>query len=150
MNTLTFFRPDAIQNIVNGFDNYFGSLDSMLAPAAKIFTHAPLTDFRETDSSYIMDMELPGFDEKNVNVHVNGLNLTIASKQEEQKEKKAGEDKDAYLIKERRLSSFSRSFKLPENADTDSVNAAFKNGVLSLEIKKRAEAQKRVIQINAA
>jgi HSP20 family protein len=149
MNTLTFFRPDAIQNIMNGFDNYFGSLDSVLPSAAKIFTHAPLTDFRETDSSYIMDMELPGFDEKDINVHVNGLNLTIASKQKEQKENKA-EDKDAYLIKERRSCSFNRTFKLPENADTDSVNAAFKNGVLSLEIKKRAEAQKRVIQINAA
>jgi HSP20 family protein len=149
MNTLTFFFSYAVQNIMNGFDNYFGHLDSMLPPAAKIFTHAPLTDFRETDTSYIMDMELPGFDEKNINIHVNGLNLTIASRQEEQKENKA-EDKDAYLIKERRTSSFSRTFKLPENADTDSVNAAFKNGVLSLEIKKRAEAQKRVIQINAA
>jgi HSP20 family protein len=150
MNTFTFYRPNAIQNIMGEFDNYFGSLDSLLAPAARIFNHTPIVDFRETDNAYIMDMELPGYDEKNINVHVNGFNLTIASKQEDQKENKAGEDKDNYLIKERRTNSFSHSFKLPENADTDTVNAAFKNGVLSLEIKKRAEAQKRVIQINAA
>jgi HSP20 family protein len=55
-----------------------------------------------------------------------------------------------YILRERRLSSFTRSFKLPENADSASVSAGFKNGILTLEINKRAEAQKRTIQINAA
>jgi HSP20 family protein len=142
MNSLTFYRPDTIQNILGEFDNYFGSLDSLLAPAAKIFNHAPVVDVKETDNAFIMDMELPGYDEKNIDVHVDGLNLTVASKQEEQKENKTKENKDVYLIRERRTSSFSRSFKLPENADPESVNAAFKNGVLSLEIKNAPKRRK--------
>jgi HSP20 family protein len=52
------------------------------------------------------------------------------------------------MIRERRSSSFSRSFRLPENADPENIAASFKNGILSLEISKRAESQKRVIQIN--
>jgi HSP20 family protein len=43
--------------------------------------------------------------------------------------------------------SFNRSFKLPENADPDAISAHFKNGLLSMEIKKLAEAKKRVVQI---
>ncbi|MDR0289431.1 MAG: Hsp20/alpha crystallin family protein, partial [Treponema sp.] len=52
--------------------------------------------------------------------------------------------------KERRVNAFSRSFKLPENANPEEVTAEFKNGILRMEIQKRAEAQKRAIQIKAA
>jgi HSP20 family protein len=95
-------------------------------------------------------MELPGYDEKSIEVNINGSNLTIASHQEEVKaEENQGTSHGAYLLRERKINSFSRSFKLPENADPEAINAAFKNGILSMEIKKRAEAQKRAIQINA-
>jgi len=57
---------------------------------------------------------------------------------------------EVYLIKERRLSAFSRSFILPQNANPETASASFKNGILILEIKKRTEALKRAIQINAA
>ncbi|GAB1484496.1 hypothetical protein MASR2M78_33140 [Treponema sp.] len=49
-----------------------------------------------------------------------------------------------YLVRERRVSSFSRSFTLPEDADTESISASFTNGVLELEIKKRPEAKRRL------
>ena len=52
-----------------------------------------------------------------------------------------------YLVRERRAFSFIRSFKLPENADSDNVMATFKNGILSLEIGKKAETQAKVIRI---
>ena len=131
------------------FDNCLESLDSLLPPATRMFNHLPAVDVRETENSYIMEMELPGYDEKNIDVHVDGSNLTIAYKKETDEEK-IDEKNGVYLIKERRLVSFSRSFKLPQNANPETVNAAFKNGILSLEIKKRAEAQKRAILINAA
>jgi len=94
-----------------------------------------------------MEMELPGFDEKNIEVNVDGSSLTIASKQEEKQEKK--EDGN-YILRERRNITFNRSFQLPDNADSSTVSATFKNGILNLTIKKRAESQKRMIQINAA
>ncbi|MDR0321794.1 MAG: Hsp20/alpha crystallin family protein [Treponema sp.] len=150
MKTLTLYGPNAIQNVLNDFDRYFGSfLGDSIAPAGRIFNHLPATDIQETENDYVLDMELPGYDEKNIEVHVDGGNLTIASIQEEQEEKKGEDKQGAYLIKERLASAFKRSFRLPENADPEGVSAGFKNGVLSLHIKKRAET-KRSIQINAA
>jgi len=146
MKTLSLYHPNSIQNVLSDFDNYFESIFGGSFSGSQI----PAVDVKENENGYILDMELPGYDEKNIDVHVDGLNLTIASKQKTQEEKKIDENQPAYLIKERRTRTFCRSFKLPENADPETVNAAFKNGVLSLEIKKRPEAQKRVIQITAA
>jgi HSP20 family protein len=149
MKTVTMYRPSTIQNALNDFDRYFESFfgDSPLAPAARIFNHLPPVDIQETEKAYIMDMELPGYDEKNIEVHVDGGSLSIESRQEETGEEKKSEG--AYVLRERRPNSFSRSFKLPENADPETISAAFKNGILTLEIQKRAEAQKRMIKINS-
>ncbi|MDR2477523.1 MAG: Hsp20/alpha crystallin family protein [Treponema sp.] len=148
MKTMTLYRPNTIQNALSDFDRYFESFfgDSILSPAAKIFNHLPAVDVRETENAYIVDMELPGYNEKDIEVQIDGASLTVASRQEENQEEKKGEG--TYILRERRVNSFNRSFKLPENADPEAVTAAYKNGVLNLEIKKRAEAQKRAIQIN--
>jgi HSP20 family protein len=152
MKTLAMYRPNTIQNALSDFDRYFESFfgDSIMPPVSRIFNHVPAMDIQETENSYVLEMDLPGHDEKNIEVHVDGSSLTIASVQEEKQEKKGEENKGTYILRERRLNSFSRSFKLPENADPEAVNAAFKNGILTLQIKKRAETQKRTIQINAA
>jgi HSP20 family protein len=154
MKTLTAYRPNTIQNALSDFDRYFESFfgDSILAPAARMLNQLPAVDIRETENSYVLEMDLPGYDEKNIEVHVDGSSLIIASKHEEREEKKGKSDENegTYLLRERRIHSFNRSFKLPENANPEDVNAAFKNGTLNLEIKKRAEAQKRTIQINIA
>jgi len=166
MKTLSIYHPAGIQNALNDFEKHFESFfgDSFLAPAVRMFDRMPAVDIQEIENAYVLDMELPGYDEKTINVHVDGGNLTISTvrnlKQETSagtqgdgsgaEDKKTDENRGTYLLRERKISSFTRSFKLPENADPEAVNAAFKNGVLRLEIKKRAEAQKRVIQINAA
>jgi len=149
MKTLTMYRPNTIQNALSDFDRYLESFfgDSILAPAARILNNLPAVDIQETENAYVLEMELPGYDEKNIEVHADGSSLTISSKQEEKHEEK---DEGNHILRERRLNTFSRSFKLPENANPEAVSAAFKNGVLSLEIKKKPEAQKRTIQINAA
>jgi HSP20 family protein len=147
------YGPNTIQNALSDFDKYLGSFfgDSILAPAAKVFNHVPAVDIQETEKDYMLDMELPGFEEKNIEVHVDGSKLTIKSKQTGNEEKKDKEESQGtYIMRERRSNSFSRSFKLPENADSEAVSAVFKNGILNLQIKKKAEAQKRMIQINAA
>jgi len=150
MKTLSVYRPNSIQNALSDFDRYFESFfgDSLLPPAGRLFNQMPAVDIKETGDAYIIDMELPGYDEKSIDVHIDGSSLTIASKQEQ--ETKSEGNQGAYLLRERRINSFTRSFKLPENADPEGVNAVFRNGILNLQIKKRAEAQKRAIQINAA
>jgi HSP20 family protein len=154
MKTLTMYRPLAIENALNDFDHYLESFfgDSMLSPVDRIFNRLPAVDVREKEDVYLLEAELPGYEEKDIQVHVEGGTLSIQSAREEEKDRKGeGGDakKDTYLIRERRSSSFSRSFKLPENADPGQVTASFKNGILSMEIKKRDEAQKRFIRINA-
>jgi len=150
MRTITLHRPNAIQNALSDFDRYFESFfgDSIFNPAARGYARMPVVDVRETEKSYVLDMELPGYDEKDIEIHVDGKSLSVASKQEEAKDAN-DEDRGTWLIKERRMQSFSRSFKLPENADPEGIGAEFKNGVLCLEIKKRPEAQRRSVQINA-
>jgi HSP20 family protein len=151
MKALTMYRPLTLENALSDFNHYLESFfgDSMLTPSERI--RLPAVDVQEKEGSYLLEAELPGYDEKNIEVHVDGGNLTIASSQEEEKERKNKDAKEGtFLIRERRSNSFSRSFRLPENADPNAVSASFKNGILSLEIKKRSEAQKRVIEIKAS
>jgi HSP20 family protein len=152
MKALTMYRPFTLENTLSDFDRYLESFfgDSVLAPADRIFNHLPAVDVQEKEDAYLLEAELPGYDEKNIQVHVDGGNLTIESRQEDEKERKNKDAKEApFLIRERRSNGFNRSFRLPENADSSAVSASFKNGILSLEIKKRSEAQKRVIEIKS-
>ena len=143
MKTLSLYHPMSVMDQVLG--SFF---DSPLAPyfGSPVLSKLPLMDVEETDDAYLVKAELPGFDEKQVKVHVEGGKLSIETGREEEKK----EEKDsAFLIHERRDVSFKRSFSLPENADTDAVSAVFKNGVLSLEIKKRKESSRKLIEIQS-
>jgi HSP20 family protein len=160
------YRPNTVQSTLNDFDRYVESFfgDSVLSPASKVLSRMPAVDIRETEKAYVMDMELPGYNEKDIEIHVEGSKLSIVAKRENAVEKKEqnastegqdsaekpAEDQGMWLLRERRISSVSRSFKLPQNADPENVSAVFKNGILTLEVQKRAEAQKRTIQVKAA
>ncbi|GHV81113.1 molecular chaperone Hsp20 [Spirochaetia bacterium] len=160
MKAVTLYRPMtggyAIENALNDFDRYMESFfgESPLTPALRNYSTEPAVDIREAADAYVLEAELPGYDEKNIEVHVDGGVLTIETKQEDKTERNVSPKKDEkateerYVIRERRSASFSRSFKLPENADMEAITANFKNGLLSLEIKKRAETKKRVIRID--
>ena len=134
---------------MSGFDRYLDTFfgDNFLSPSDRILNRPPLVDVQETEKAYIMELELPGFDEKDIEIHVDKNKLTVESKKEEQKNE---ENEQKYLIRERRLSSINRSFMLPEDANPEEVSASFKNGILSLVVNKRPETQKRVIQISQA
>ena len=146
MKTITMYRPNILDNALTGFDRYMDSFfgDSFLSPSDRIFSRLPAVDVHETEKSYILEADLPGIDEKDIEIHLEGSTLTLESNKAEEKK----EEKKGYMVQERRQSSFSRSFTLPENVDRESIAASFKNGVLTVEIGKLAEAQKRVIQIS--
>jgi HSP20 family protein len=150
MKTLSLYRPNVMENALSGFDRYLDSFfrDNFLDPAERVFNRLPTVDVKETEKAYVLEAELPGLDEKDVEIRLDGSTLTLQSKKEEKEEKEANAGDGSYLIRERRFSSFSRSFKLPENADKEGITASFKNGILSLEINKKNEAQARLIQIS--
>jgi len=157
MKQVTFYRPRFLENTLSDFDRYLDSFfgDNFLAPATRAFNRSPSVDIRETENAYVLEAELPGFDEKDIEIHLDGNTLTIQSKKEETAEGETAQDSEnsgadrGYLVRERRTSSFCRSFKMPENADREAISASFKNGILGMEIAKKPEAQKRVIQITA-
>lgn len=130
----------------------------------------PDVDVTESKDAYILDMDLPGRTENDVSLELNEGVLTISSEKVETKAiedktaaknaEKAGKDGNAvsaeksekpqYLLRERRRSSFRRSFTLPKDIDADGVSAAFKNGVLTVRIPRKEEAAPRKIQISIA
>lgn len=109
---------------------------------------APAMDLVEKDKEYEITAELPGIDEKNVEIRLANRTLTIKGEKTEQKEDK---EKDYYLS-ERRYGSFQRSFQLPEGVDADKIEANFAKGVLTVKLPKTAEAQKaeKKIAVKAA
>lgn len=104
---------------------------------------APKVDFHETDKAYDISAELPGMDEKDVEVVLQDNLLTIkGEKKEHRKEKSKGD----YHLTERRYGSFRRSFTVPPGVDTAKVKAKFSKGVLSVTLPKtkKAQAQRKV------
>ncbi len=98
----------------------------------------PAVDLAEKDGEFTITAELPGLDEKNVEVKLANGTLTISGEKKDERENK---EKD-YYFSERRYGSFKRSFRLPDGVDTDKIEAAFDKGVLTIRLPKTAEAQK--------
>lgn len=131
------------------FDD-FHAFDFRLPSTRSLFGHelpsprsadwpvAPAMDLVEKDKEYEITAELPGLDEKNVEITLSNHTLTIKGEKQEKKEEK---DKDYYLS-ERRYGSFQRSFHVPEGVDADKIDASFTKGVLTVKLPKTAEAQK--------
>jgi HSP20 family protein len=99
----------------------------------------PAVDIVEKDKAYEISAELPGLDEKDIEVKFADGLLTIKGEKQEEKEEKT---KDYYLS-ERRYGSFQRSIRLPEGTDGDKIEAALKKGVLTVTVPKAPEAQKK-------
>jgi HSP20 family protein len=102
------------------------------------FPTIPAVDVSETEKAYEITAELPGIDEKDVEVKLTNGILTIKGEKQEDKEEK----KKDYYMHERSFGAFERSFQVPDGVDTDKIEARFKKGVLSVTLPKSAEAQK--------
>jgi HSP20 family protein len=105
---------------------------------------APAVDIVEKDNAYEVTAELPGMDEKNIEVKLDNGGLTIKGEKREEKEEK----QKGYHLQERRFGSFERYFAIPDGVDSDKIEANFKKGVLTVELPKKPEAQKPVKKID--
>jgi HSP20 family protein len=104
----------------------------------------PSVDAIEKDDVFEVTADLPGVDEKNVEVKMSGDVLTIRGQREERKEEK----KKDYYICERQFGAFERSFQIPENVESDKIDACFKNGVLTVTLPKKPGSMKAEKKIN--
>jgi len=104
---------------------------------------APAVDILEKDGGFEVTVELPGMDEKNIEVNVANGTLTIKGEKRDEKEEK----KKDYYLQERHFGSFERRFQVPDGVDADKIEANFKNGVLTVTLPKTAEAKKTAQKI---
>lgn len=123
------------------FDEFFKRFEA--EPFAGLAPTGPRADVAETDDSVEVTVELPGLDEKDVEVSVTEDALTIkGEKKSEREEKKKG-----YYLSERSYGSFFRTIPLPPGVDGEKAVAEFKKGVLNVSIPKTAEAKQKVKKI---
>jgi HSP20 family protein len=109
---------------------------------------APAVDFSEDDKAYKISAELPGMNEKEVEVSLSGDLLVLKGEKRHEKEEK----EKNYYVSERSYGSFQRSFSIPEAVDREKIAAQFSKGVLTITLPKTPEAQKqqKKIEVKAA
>jgi HSP20 family protein len=107
---------------------------------------APSVDIYETENELVVKADLPDVEPKDIDVRVENNTLTIAG---ERKFEAKSNDKGYHRI-ERNYGNFVRSFTVPNTFDTDKINAAFKNGVLTVTLVKKETAKPRQIKVEAA
>lgn len=106
----------------------------------------PAVDIYEDAEKVVLKLEVPGIEEKDLDVSVEKNTLTVKGQRKFENEEK---EENFHRI-ERRYGSFYRSFTLPATVDTDNVDAKYNAGVLKLELKKKPEAQPKQIKVNVA
>ena len=129
----------------NLFDDFFADPFEMMVPQGR----SPLygkhaknlmkTDVRETEDSYELDIDLPGFKKEDVNVELKDGYLTISAAKSLNKDE--GGKNGKYIRQERYAGSMSRSFYIGEGLEPKDIRAKFENGVLQLSIPKNAPKQ---------
>ena len=123
---------DLFQNFFEGFD-----LEPFEAYGKAIAGFSPKLEVTESEKEFTISAELPGLDEKDMEVTLEGDVLTVKGEKKEEHE----ENKVGYYRSERSYGAFQRSVVLPETINTDGVKAEVKKGVLKILLPKKPEAQ---------
>jgi HSP20 family protein len=132
----------ALQNRVNSLFRDLNEGDDPLATASFV----PAVDIYEDPQKVMLKLEVPGIDQKDLDVRIEDHTLTVKGERKFESEEK---EQNFHRI-ERRYGSFYRAFTLPNTVDTENVAASYNAGVLKLELKKKPEAQPKQIQIKVA
>jgi HSP20 family protein len=104
---------------------------------------SPAFEVKETKDGYTFKADVPGVKESDLDIQYTGNRLTISGKREQDREEKS----DTYYTYERTYGTFTRAFTLPEGVDADHIHAEMKEGVLSLIVPKKPEAQPKKISL---
>jgi len=105
--------------------------------------YLPHFDVKETRDAYIFKADLPGIRDEDLDVTVTGNRLTVSGRREQEKR----EEDERYYAYERSYGTFSRSFTLPEGADTTGVDAELRNGELTIRLGKKPDVHTKKIPL---
>ena len=123
------------------FQETAGSGETSLTNAGSFI---PPVDVYEDEQGLRLKLEVPGVEEKDLDVRIENNVLTVRGERKFEKEEK----EEKFHRIERRYGSFARSFTLPNTVDAEKVSAEYKNGVLELKLSKKAEAKPKQIKVN--
>src|SRR5215831_91658 len=145
MTVLTRWDPfrelNALQNRMSRlFEEQYGGQEESLTAGAFV----PPVDIYEDEHSIQLKLEVPGIEQKNLDVKVENNVLTVSGERKFEKEEK----EENFRRVERRYGSFTRSFTLPNTVNPEDVGAYYNDGVLKIRLGKRAEAKPKQIKVN--
>ena len=129
------------------FDPFFTALDPLFAssarrrPARRAFS--PGFEVRETEKAFVLYADLPGVAQESLDIALEGRELTITGS----RAKAELAETDKLHLGERTFGTFKRTFELPEDVDTEGIDAALEHGVLTVSIPKQPQTTPRKIQI---
>ena len=132
-----------IENIFEEFFRDFNRLSSPLLSETMIASLLPRLNISEADNKYLIEAELPGVKQNDLELKLDNNILIIKGKTEENNENKERN----YFMRERYYGSFQRSLTLPNNTNEDDINATFKDGILNIEITKKLENSTKKIEV---
>ena len=131
---------------LNRMNRLFRESNSPEGPEEALTTagFAPLVDIYEDEHNITLKIEVPGIDEKDIDVRIENNTLTVHGERKIEKEEK----EENFRRVERHYGSFTRSFTLPSAVDPGQVSANYDRGVLNITLPKRAEAKPKQIKVN--
>src|SRR5213594_3132146 len=150
MTVLTRWDPvrefSTLQDRMNRMNRLFRESYSPEGPEEALTTtsFAPPVDIYEDEHNITLKMEVPGIDEKDIDVRIENSTLTVHGERKFEKEEK----EENFRRVERQYGSFTRSFTLPNTVDPEQVNATYDKGVLKVTLAKKAEAKPKQIKVN--
>ena len=130
------FGENLFDDFMNDFPfekHFFGERNPLYGKHAK---NIMKTDVRETDNSYELDIDLPGFKKEDINVQLDNGYLTIAASKSLEKEDE--HEKSHYIRQERYSGSMNRSFYVGNDVKQEEIHAKYEDGILKLAVPKKA------------
>ena len=141
-----FRQYSTMQDRTNRMNRLFRELFSSEAPEEALTTtsFAPPVDIYEDEHNITLKIEVPGIDEKDIDVRVENNTLTVHGERKLDKEEK----EENYRRVERQYGSFTRTFTLPSTVDAERIQADYDKGILKIVLPKKAEAKPKSIKVN--
>ena len=145
------FNPEhSFVTIADGMDRFFNHLNTDFFENS-LFDFHPITeqnhfpkiDVTETKGEFLISAELPGIDDKDIEVTLDDGTLTIKGEKKIEKESDQGE----FYSRERSYGLFQRNFKVPETIDPNKIDASFNKGILTVKLPKTPESKREVKKI---
>ena len=130
----------ALQNRMNSLFREMNETENPLTTASFV----PAVDIYEDPKKVVLKLEVPGMEEKDLDIRVENNTLTVKGERKFEKDEK---EENFHRI-ERRYGTFYRSFTLPSTVDTENVQASYNAGILKLELNKKPEAQPKQIKVD--